>query len=232
MVHITSSAISLLTGLIIYLSFCSALSRQCERVLLGHSDCVMALAPLQWSTENTHSFLASGSRDLTVIIWDLVTGMPVRTLEGHTATVTSLCIPDVMGRLNTPKPKPIDRAYSYQKEVRTKCGAKCGAETLQDSSQGGAHGISILIDSSKLGDGMISSVEHGEARLMADEGLSDGGHASLSPGDRLESKELEKSSCGGNETCSSVVLAHRLLSGSYDNTVKVWDLDRIIRDYR
>ncbi len=54
------------------------------RVLAGHTDRVTALAALGSRR------VVSGSRDQTVRIWDLRTGVNLLTLEGHTRTVTAV----------------------------------------------------------------------------------------------------------------------------------------------
>lgn len=44
------------------------------------------------SLHPTSRFVASGSGDATVILWDLVSGKPVHTLTGHTAGVSAVAI--------------------------------------------------------------------------------------------------------------------------------------------
>ncbi|KAI6116192.1 WD40-repeat-containing domain protein [Pisolithus sp. B1] len=59
----------------------------CKQTLTGHKDCVLALSTLQVGREQR---LASASRDGTVRLWDLKTGMPYFMIQGHTNTVTSV----------------------------------------------------------------------------------------------------------------------------------------------
>jgi len=53
-----------------------------ERKLAGHEDWVRSVA-----TSSAGTWIASGSHDKTVKIWDLQTGACRTTLEGHTAQV-------------------------------------------------------------------------------------------------------------------------------------------------
>lgn len=48
------------------------------RTLEEHEDIVTSLA-----FDPTGQVLASGSKDGTLILWDVVSGKPLRTLEGH-----------------------------------------------------------------------------------------------------------------------------------------------------
>lgn len=187
-------------------------------ILQGHTDCVMCLAPFRWYTDSSHSFLASGSRDFTIIIWDLITGLSVRTLLGHKATVTSLCIPDVTKHVSLNRPQAIDRAYSYQRDSSFQQVASNG-ESLIDT---GAESCG-KIDTSQL-----------KLRTECLTGAGESDNNLFCP-----SAHPSKSTCHKQNTMSDnnghnglVYESYRLLSGSYDATVKVWDLDKIIRDYR
>ncbi|CAE7613389.1 pof1 [Symbiodinium microadriaticum] len=131
-------------------------------VLQGHTDCVTALKTLPRRSECGQSFLASGSRDMTIIIWDITIGLPVRTLEGHTGTVTSLHVPIMPTDNAANATKPIDPAYCYRTSERIRHGSVLNGPSSDETRR-----------------------------------------ASL-----------------------------QLLSGSYDCTVRVWDVDKIIRDYR
>ena len=53
--------------------------------LRGHSDCVFALA-----FNSNELILASGSRDNTIKLWDIVDGECIQTLSGHEAFVFSV----------------------------------------------------------------------------------------------------------------------------------------------
>ncbi|KIJ62149.1 hypothetical protein HYDPIDRAFT_158385 [Hydnomerulius pinastri MD-312] len=59
----------------------------CRKTLSGHKDYVLAASVLQVGREQR---VASSSRDGTVRLWDLKTGMPYFMIQGHTNTVTSV----------------------------------------------------------------------------------------------------------------------------------------------
>ena len=56
------------------------------RTLTGHSDYVKSVA-----TSPDGKYLASGSEDKTLIIWDANSGESLKTLEGHSGYVESVC---------------------------------------------------------------------------------------------------------------------------------------------
>ena len=56
------------------------------RTLTGHSDSVLSVA-----VSPDGRYLASGSKDETVIIWDAKSGKSLKTLEGHSYDVESVC---------------------------------------------------------------------------------------------------------------------------------------------
>ncbi|KAF8438040.1 WD40-repeat-containing domain protein [Boletus edulis BED1] len=58
---------------------------QCKKTLSGHKDAVLSLSVLQVGREQR---LASSSRDGTVRLWDLRSGIPYFMIQGHTNTVT------------------------------------------------------------------------------------------------------------------------------------------------
>lgn len=56
------------------------------RTLVGHTDWVSSLCIV------SAAVLASGGRDRTIKLWDLLTGAATRTLTGHSSSIWSLCI--------------------------------------------------------------------------------------------------------------------------------------------
>ncbi|KAF8551653.1 WD40 repeat-like protein [Imleria badia] len=60
---------------------------QCKKTLSGHQDAVLSLSVMQVGREQR---LASSSRDGTVRLWDLRSGIPYFMIQGHTDTVTSV----------------------------------------------------------------------------------------------------------------------------------------------
>ncbi|KAH7886979.1 WD40-repeat-containing domain protein [Phlebopus sp. FC_14] len=59
----------------------------CKKTLSGHKDYVLAVSALQVGREQR---VASSSRDGTVRLWDMKTGVPYFMIQGHTNTVTSV----------------------------------------------------------------------------------------------------------------------------------------------
>ncbi|KAF9225757.1 WD40 repeat-like protein [Gyrodon lividus] len=59
----------------------------CKKTLSGHRDAVLSASLLQVGLEQR---LASSSRDGTVRLWDLKSGIPYFMIQGHTNTVTSV----------------------------------------------------------------------------------------------------------------------------------------------
>ena len=153
--------------------------RSCTMILKGHTDCVTALTTLHGPSDTHHSFIASGSRDMKVIVWDIMIGLPVRILEGHTGTVTSLHVSLIEREPPNGNPR-IDPAYIYRKHHPT----QSPTSTLDNERSGNA----------------TSSADCKPPLFMVE-----------------------------SVPCPSPL---RLLSGSYDSTVRVWDVDGIIRDYR
>ena len=57
---------------------------ECIQTLLGHSNIVICVRVLSVNK------LASGSRDNTIKIWDLVTGQCLQTIEEHEKSVNCI----------------------------------------------------------------------------------------------------------------------------------------------
>ncbi|KAG1730837.1 WD40-repeat-containing domain protein [Suillus paluster] len=60
---------------------------ECRKTLKGHKDCVLAISVLQVGREHR---IVSSSRDGTVRMWDLKTGMVEFVIQGHKNTVTTV----------------------------------------------------------------------------------------------------------------------------------------------
>src|SRR5258707_14924866 len=87
-------AILALVGLLLVACLCPAATPNTQvppvsgpgrTVLKGHTDIVNSVA---WSPDGTR--LASGSRDKTIIVWNVASGKPQTTLNGHTNLVVSV----------------------------------------------------------------------------------------------------------------------------------------------
>jgi WD40 repeat protein len=60
-------------------------AHQCLRVLRGHQDSIRAIA-----FDASAQYLASGSSDQTISLWDVQTGECLRVLQGHASGVFTL----------------------------------------------------------------------------------------------------------------------------------------------
>ena len=58
---------------------------KCLQTLKGHSDIVWSVC---WSPDG--KYLASGSADEIIVIWDAKSGLAIKTLHGHSKDVTSI----------------------------------------------------------------------------------------------------------------------------------------------
>jgi glucose repression regulatory protein TUP1 len=61
--------------------------RECRKTLRGHKDCILATSALQVGRDQR---VVSSSRDGTVRMWDLKTGMVQFVIQGHKNTVTTV----------------------------------------------------------------------------------------------------------------------------------------------
>jgi hypothetical protein len=79
-----------------YRALWASIARSSEdSLLLGHWDWVNAVCAF---TVQGHTFLATGSDDYTVRIWDPTTSTQQHTLEGHTSRVHAICAFTLHGR--------------------------------------------------------------------------------------------------------------------------------------
>lgn len=67
-----------------------------SQALYGHTDAVTCLA-----VSEVHGVIASGSRDLTCILWDLEELNYITQLPGHKASITALAINDLTVSLHS-----------------------------------------------------------------------------------------------------------------------------------
>ena len=167
-----------------------------ERMLKGHKDWVNSVAI---SPDGT--WLASGSADTTVKIWDIKTGECRATLEGHTERVTSLAI--------TPDGETLFSGSKDNTIRRWQVGSRKLATILQ------GHTYFVI--------GMVV-FDHG-ARLASCSGNE------RPPTIRLwntTTHELSRVIMDEGNTCVNSIAVSmngdRLVSGGADGTVKVWNI--------
>jgi WD40 repeat protein len=163
-----------------------------DKTLTGHSDCLDSVA---YSPDGR--YLASGSRDNTIKIWEVATGKELRTLTGHSSSVLSVVYsPD--GRYlasgsddNTIKIWEV----ATGKELRTLTGHSESVDSVVYSPDG---------------------------RYLAS-GSDDN---TIKIWEVATGKEL-RTLTGHSESVDSVVYSpdgRYLASGSYDNTIKIWEV--------
>ena len=178
-----NNAADLVLGQIPYENFAGAVQ------LNGHSDDVYDMA---WSADGR---LASGSRDNTVIVWDLDTSRPAQTLKGHTSAVSSVAwSPD--GRLASGS---VDNTV-----ILWDLNTGQPAQTLQ------GHTASVT-SVAWLADGRLASGSDDRSVTLWD--LKTGQPAQILEEPAASVYSLAWSPDG------------RLASGLDDNTVILWDLD-------
>lgn len=172
-------------------------------IFRGHSLGVSALA-----VSPDGSYLVSGSYDRTIRIWDMATQKFVKMFKGHTATVTSLCVTEdgqhiVSGSTDASLRIWNIHRVNYLYRIPTeKVHSLCLASpSLQDTFFRALGSVKIVAGCE---DGVIRvfNLEKGATPLIEFKGH-------------------------GLQVSSLCILPHTgyIASGSYDKTVRVWDLN-------
>jgi len=200
--------------LAIVLSFADTIeiwdTRKCVVTLEGHTDDVYSLS---WSGK----YLASGSQDNTIKIWDLVLGDETRpdldtieciaTLEGHTNTVRSLCWSEDGKYLASGSDDTTIKIWDI---ILTPYKAECIATLMGHSS--------IVNSLCWCGEYLASGSEDTKIKIW-----------NLGWGDETR-PDLDTNECiatldGHTRWVSEVCWGKKyLVSASGDNTIKIWDL--------
>ncbi len=202
--------------------------------LSGHSDSVSSVA----FTSDGH-WLASGSHDKTVQLWDVAAGQEVRALTGHAGPVTSVAFsPDGHLLASASADKTI-RIWdpSTGHEVRTLKGHTGYVDAIAFSPDGhllasGSHDKTIKIWDVETGqelrtltghtDFVMSVAFSGDGKSLA----SGGADHSVKLWD-ANSGQMIRTMAGHYDVVVSVAFSpngHWLASGSEDQTVKIWDV--------
>jgi len=210
-----------------------------ERTLKGHDGWVTSVA-----VSPNSKWIASGSRDKKVKIWDVKTGLCRETKFGHTNTVNSVVItPDgktvfsaamdstiCRWQLGAPNPTIVLKGHSHS--VKGLAVTVVGKTLLSCSANEGpptwrAWDIStneFFLTAQDIGNAVIHSIVVSRFGSKVISGGSD----STVKGWNLESGELIQILRGHSGDVSSVQLMpdeRFVVSGSHDKTVKVWDMD-------
>ncbi|XP_041734876.1 WD repeat- and FYVE domain-containing protein 4 [Coregonus clupeaformis] len=101
-----------------------------RQALYGHTDAVTCLA-----VSEVHGVIASGSRDLTCILWDLEELNYVTQLPGHKASITALAINDLTGEIASCA-GPVLYLWSMKGQLLTWLDTSCGSDVTSCSSEG------------------------------------------------------------------------------------------------
>ncbi|WP_199248068.1 FHA domain-containing protein [[Phormidium] sp. ETS-05] len=166
----------------------------------GHSDEVTSVC-LSYDGQ----FALSGSKDNTIILWEIATGKQLRTFAGHTWVVNSVCL-------------SADDRLALS-------GSSDGSLHLWDLATGGATSFgSVAIGNFKGHTSWVTSVS---LSLDGQFALSGSGDSTLKLWDVTTGiclHEFEGNTSWVNSVCLSPD-AKFALSGSDDNTLKLWVLD-------
>ncbi|KAK6342234.1 hypothetical protein TWF730_001711 [Orbilia blumenaviensis] len=204
----------------------------CLQTLEGHSDSVRSIALSQDS-----KWLASGSIDKTIRLWDTATGANLATFEGHSDWVQSVAFSSDSKRLAS---SSIDRTIKLWDTATGSCLATFGGHLGSVESVAFSHDSKWLASSSKKTISLWDTTTRIEIATF--EGHSDWVQSVVFSPDskRLVSGSTDKTiklwdtatgSClgtlGGHlGSVGSVVFSHngkQLASGSNDRTIKLWD---------
>ena len=187
-------------------------------VLEGHADGVCAVSSC---TVDGRVLVLSGSYDHTVKMWDAADGTELRELEGHTDAVLTVASCTVDGRV-------VVLSGSVDKTVR-----------LWDAADGrqlrvlGGHTDDVCAVTSCSLDGRVLVLSASDDRTVrmwdAAEGRCEEGGVKRDATDGTELSVLWGHLRDVNAVASCTVDGRTLvLSGSWDHTVRMWDVGRAV----
>jgi len=183
--------------------------------------------------------LVSGSYDKTLKIWDLASGRCQRTLRGHSGWVSCLRVEQGGERIVSGSWDASIKVWDAEEGVVRQtlaCGVGNALYTL-DLDQGSAevavgcrhHHVQLwdLEAGQKLNDFFGHSKEVGALRLTPRTLVTGSGDTTIKVWDKL-AHECRMTLRGHSSTvmCLEYDGEHKVVSGSYDKTCKLWDLRR------
>mmetsp|Transcript_5352 Transcript_5352/g.17577 ORF Transcript_5352/g.17577 Transcript_5352/m.17577 type:complete len:459 (-) Transcript_5352:58-1434(-) len=215
-------------------------------VLRGHDDYVIAVACVQ---ETAGSLVVSGSRDATVIVWDVDARAPAQRLDGHSNHVFSVVVFRGFGEAAAAAAPWSSSSSAYSSSSSSSSGGSSHntAETTSDISPPGASSWRVA---SASGDRTIRFWTGGRTSAT----LEGHRHAvtvvrAIEPDDQQArlvsgSKDATLRLWSSSGDCLATFRGHsgavhalecftlgrdtpRIASGSVDNTVRIWDPRRI-----
>ncbi|WP_437305670.1 TIR domain-containing protein [Sorangium sp. So ce388] len=174
-----------------------------ERTLSGHSGGVNACA-----VSPDGQRIVSASYDTTLKVWDLASGKLLSTLEGHSVAVNACAVsPDGQ------------RIVSASGDSTLKVWDLASGKLL--STLEGHSGAVTACAVSPDGQRIVSASDHNTLKVWD---LATGELLSTLEGDFEGLSTLEEGHSGGVTACAVSPDGQRIVSASYDRTLKVWDL--------
>ena len=174
---------------------------ECLNTLTGHSEWISSVA-----VSCDGNYIVSGSGDRTIKVWNTHTGECLNTLIGHSYSVLSVVISDNG-----------DRIISGSSDVKVRCAA------LQDALKYGDAGLDLVIDA--LGDPSLDIQTKAYLLLRPREEAKV--KLALSNCDRWKFFENIGTLQQHSSWVQSVAISpdgSYIVSGSNDNTIKIWGI--------
>ncbi|KAJ3114857.1 SCF ubiquitin ligase complex subunit cdc4 [Phlyctochytrium bullatum] len=202
---------------------------QLRRKLQGHDGGV-------WALQYWKNSLVSGSTDRTVRVWDMESGRCTHLFEGHTSTVRCLMIVPPVASLNsTPSGSGSGKGGASPRKARATTGAGAGdtsrssATTMTASSSNASISAATpAVPVDKNGDPIVPLIVTGsrDATLRVWRLPEQGTSTHESDGAPFNGSQYFLHVLSGHTNSVRAIAGHGrvLVSGSYDTTVRLWDL--------
>ena len=208
-------------------------SGECLRILEEHTHWVLAVA-----ISSNGRQVVSGSKDGTLQVWDLASGECLRTLEGHTHWVNAVAItPDgrqaVSGsddetmrvwQLSAIDQKTVEWAVSRPRGVQDVQTAAVTVERKLESARLALQSGQVSEAVKALREALLVPSYERDAAVLA-LWHATGRRAGRSVGLRMA--HVQRTLQGHKGSVQAVAISpdgRQVVSGSYDNTLRVWDL--------